>query len=279
MHVLALLGLALVTSVGINGLMFWVVHRPFVDPARPVGPIKMIGLLAASALLNYTPVKAGLFGRIVYLKQKHGVDYGAAVLIHMMLAGGSFGALGVMLAITAWRRAIDAWWWGGSVVGLILLAWVGALLLHYVPPKRVARWVGSSSLDGVGHAFKVLLGCTLLAGLNIVGIAIRWWVVGQMLQIELNMVDAMFMSLFTSFSAAMPANGLGLRAWMNKAGSEAGLLSEAVQGQAMTVSVIDRAAEVLVVLVTGLAALALIGGFSVRGTSMEEIESDDSVSA
>ena len=265
LYIAALLGLALITAIGINGLMFWVVHRPFVDKNRPVGPFAMIGLLAASALLNYTPVKAGLIGRVAYLKQKHGVAYGAAVLIHMMLAGGTFGALGVVFAVTLWRRTLDAWWWGGYLAGLTLLALVGALMLHYVPPKRVAAWVGRSALDGVGHAFWVLLGCTQLAGLNILGIALRWWVVARMLQVELDMVDAVFLSLITSFTAAMPANGLGMREWLNKLGSETGFISDSMRGQVMTVSLVDRAAEILVVLVSGLIALAYFGGFR-RGT-------------
>lgn len=251
-----LLTLVLITTTVVNGLMFWVVNRPFVDPARPVHPVAMMGLLAASALLNYTPVKAGLVGRIAYLKHRHGVAYGASVLMHMMISGAMLGSIGVVLLATLWRRELDALWWVSVAVMVVAVALVGALLLHYVPPKKVADWVGRSSLNGVGHAFHVLLFGTALATVNLMGMAVRWWLVGRILQVDLSIVDATYLSLISTLSSAMPANGLGLREWLNKIGGEAGLLGKGLEASAMTVSLLDRAAEVAVVMVTGLVSLA-----------------------
>ncbi len=256
LDIAVLLTLVLLTTTVVNGLMFWVINKPFVDPARPVSPLAMMGLLAASALLNYTPVKAGLVGRIAYLKHRHGVAYGASVLTHMMISGAILGSIGVVGLATLWRRELDALWWVSVVAMIFAVALVGALVLHYVPPKKVADWVGRSSLNGVGHAFNVLLVGTLLATVNLMGVAVRWWLVGRILQVDMTIVDATYLSLISTLSAAMPANGLGLREWLNKIGGEAGLLGKGLEASAMTVSLVDRAAEVLVILTTGLASLA-----------------------
>lgn len=272
-NVAALLAMVLITTVCVNGLMFWLVHLPFFDRDRPCGPVAMMGLLAASALLNYTPVKAGLVGRVAYLKHRHGVSYSASVLVHMILSGAILGALVVVLITTLWRRDLDAVWSVATVVGWGLIAFIGAVLLHYVPPRKIADWAGREKLGGVGRTFALIAGATLLAGANMLGIAVRWWLVGKTLAIELAMVDAVFISLIHTLTGAAPANGLGMREWLNKAGTEAGLLGKSMHASVLTVSLVDRAAEVIVVLVSGLVSLAWLGKFrkEIAGEIHEEM--------
>lgn len=258
-HIAALVGLVIVTTVGINGLMFWVANLPFCDKGRPCGPVRMSGLLAASALLNYTPVKAGLVGRVAYLKSRHGVSIRASVLMHMMLSGAILGAIGACLVTTLWRGQLDAVWWVSTTVLIGAVAVAGALILHYVPPKKVADWAGRDQLGGLGRTTAVLLGCTALAAANILGVAVRWWLVGQTLSVDMAMHDAVFISLIHTLTGALPANGLGAREWLNKAGTEAGLLGKSLESSMLTISLVDRAAEVLVVVVTGLLALVWLG--------------------
>ncbi len=66
------LATAVVGQLLLTGLLFWVVTLSF-DAQPPVGPVRMIQVIAASSLLSYLPLEAGFLGRTAYLKLRHGL--------------------------------------------------------------------------------------------------------------------------------------------------------------------------------------------------------------
>jgi uncharacterized membrane protein YbhN (UPF0104 family) len=153
-------------NVGLTGLLFWAVTRGF--GARPaVGPGKMTGLIAVSGLLNYVPVvRAGLWGRAVYLKKYHGVAVRDSLRILVIVLG-----LVLPLTVGRWLPVPSGAAW----------AWVPLRLLDYgVATARL--WVCFAVLgEAVDWRQAAVLGAasmlTKLSGLTPNGLGLAEWVV------------------------------------------------------------------------------------------------------
>jgi len=247
--VLLLVATAL-SAVGFNGLVFWLVNRPFTDPARPLRLHEMQGLLAASALLNYTPIKAGLVGRVAYLKRRHGIGYGAQVLIHAMIAGAMLASYFCVLGATLWRPRLDGLWWAATAAGVVGFALVGAVVVHWVLPRH-RRDAGEA---GRRHSFAWtaahLAGWIAVSLVNVFVTAGRWWVVGRIMDERIAPDAALLMSVTHNLSAVLPANGLGMREWLIGV-----LFGGAAPGNFVAISLIDRAAEAIVLIALGLLSI------------------------
>ncbi len=267
---LALLAVSvLISSIGVNGLMFWLVNKPYVDPARPLSLSAMLGLLGASALLNYTPIKAGLFGRIAYLKHRHGVSYRASVLIHMMLAGSLFAAQGVTAAATILRRGFDPWWPVLAIAGIAAAALVGAVVVRHLLPRRGDGEADASLVHSFTWTAAHLCVWIVLAMGTIFMTGVRWWLVCRIMDKPVDAESATLMAVVHTFATILPANGLGMREWL------IGLLfGGSTPVDLVTIGLVDRAAEAAVLMVFGTMALVWLHRADPSALHSREVESE-----
>jgi hypothetical protein len=253
---LALVAVVIVSAVVIPGLQFWLVTRPFVSTTPLSVPI-MQALLAASSLLNYTPVKAGLIGRVGYLRQYHGVGFRAAVLTHVLIGAIFAAAVVITLLTTVWRGVFDAWWWVIAAAGLALSALLAAPLLRASLPLSMP--VDSRMRDSLYWAGRYLFVCLLVQVAALFAAALRWWLVFRMLGHPISIADAWLAAIVHMFSVMLgPANGLGLREWLIGIAGQRGWLSDTLGsdiGVGLTAALADRAVEAVVLIICGLIGL------------------------
>ncbi len=249
----------IVSAVIVPGIGFWLVTRPFVS-GNPLSLTSMQAIVAASGLLNYTPFKAGLIGRVAYLKQIHGVSLRAAILTHAVIAVVFVSSSLLTALITVWRGNIDIVWWVTSVTGL------GVLTVVIAPILRAAissdSEAGSNLHSSVGAVIWYLLPCFAVQLLGLYCTALRWWLVFQVLDRPIALADAWMAAIIHMIAVmAGPANGLGLREWLIGIGGQFGGLHAGLELDlrvSMSAALIDRAAEAAVLSVLGLLGLAFL---------------------
>ena len=254
--IIALFAAVFLSAVLIPGLQFWLVTRPFVSTTPVTVPV-MQSLLAASSLLNYTPVKAGLVGRVAYLRQYHGVGFRAAVLTHMLIGAMFVATAAVILLATAWQNISDVWWWIISATGLFLAILLAMPLLRLALPRNMP--VDSRMRNSRAWVIEYLSACMLAQLAALVAAALRWWLVFRMLDRPISMADAWLAAIVHMVSVMLgPANGLGLREWLIGIIGQQGWLSDAVDanvGVGLTAALVDRTVEATVLIVAGLLGL------------------------
>ena len=232
---------AVVLNFLLTGLLFWSVTRCFAS-RRPVGWFTMTALIFVSGLLNYIPVvRAGLWGRAVFLQRRHGVavvDSVKVLGIVLALAAAIVAGGGAVLLIE-----LDAVAWGLLAALVVVLSLAGPRVASRVVPHADATrwlWVPLRVLD------------YLTAGL-------RLWLCFAALGVELGGREALVMaagSLLSKLSGLTP-NGLGLAEWV--VAGLAALLTPVEAALAASAALLDRAVEVAVTLVGGVAGVVVLG--------------------
>jgi len=247
------------SAVIVPGILFWLITRPFVS-GRPLSLASMEALAAGGGLLNYTPFKAGLIGRITYLKIFHGVGYKAAALTHAVIAG-VFGATCLLtILITVWRGSFDMTWWVTALIGLVILAGIAAPIMRILIPSEMP--VTRNLRESTGRVFAYLVPCFVAQLLGLYVTAIRWWLVFRILDRPIDLADAWMAAIIHMVSImAGPANGIGLREWLIGIGGQLGGLNASLDVDmrvSMSAALIDRAVEAIVLIVLGLLGLAFL---------------------
>ncbi len=232
--VAALVGLNLI----ITGLLFWWATLSF-DTKPRVSIGRMVGLISASALLNYLPLRVGLFGRAIYLKTHHQLPvFQSGVILFGVLyvSGMVLGAIAV-LPLIAPREL----WWPTGIAGMIALALLNIWLLPRLlrrPIRGAAWWIVLKLIDAlVGGA--------------------RLWLILAMMGHTMAYADALALGaagMFISMLGLTP-NGLGLREWFIAAMATVLPIDPM---QAMSAALIDRAIEVPVIAISGLISLRVL---------------------
>jgi len=241
------------------GIMFWFATRPFVT-GRPLSLLNMQALIAAGALLNYTPFKAGLIGRVAYLKHFHGVGYRAAVFTHAVILIVFLSSSLLTVVVTVWRGSIDAVWCLTSLAGILILAGLTAPLLRLLMPSEIA--VNPRLHSSVGALIAYLIPCFMAQILGLFVTALRWWLIFRILERPIALADAWMAAVVHMVSlTAGPANGIGLREWLIGISGKLGGLSSGLEIDlrvSMSAALIDRAVEAAVLVVLGLLGLAVL---------------------
>jgi uncharacterized membrane protein YbhN (UPF0104 family) len=270
-----LMMLMLVASIGLNGWVFELVLRPF-TPTRPVGVMRMSGLIAASSLLNYLPMRAGMIGRVAYLKKRHGIGYKASVVQLLFVAGATVLVYGLLAAMTLWTDALGIAWWGGLAGGAIVISgclWAGLLVGEKWAPAFARRWFedGHEALKWCrNHPSSALLGVSLIVVLRLVDVATvgtRLYLAARILGMENLPADQIILmatgGMFIRIATPLP-NGLGLQEWIY------GLLHETHQ-QGLRLGLVDRCVEAVAIIACGLVAIGWMhkekGGAEEEATS------------
>ncbi|MEZ6319146.1 MAG: lysylphosphatidylglycerol synthase domain-containing protein [Phycisphaerales bacterium] len=272
-QVIGLLGLS-VATVTINGLIFWIVVRP----VKRIPVADVIGANALATFLSYLPFKLSVVARFVVHNRRDGVPV-LTIGAWLAACGVMFVAtLGPVLAVSLWRRGIDAWWWSGSVVGVVACA--GAVLvvarafrgdeglarLHRVtdPMKiglvnRALRTERFGQLhDGFG-----MLSCPWAvfgaAGLRVLDVSVvsaRFLIAAAVLGVDLSWQDAGLMgATFFIIGVLSPVGSLGTREGGTLAlASAVGIAAAHAEGDAGGVL------AVVILFVSGTESVVLIAG-------------------
>ncbi len=225
----ALLIGAIIGNFLLSGLMFSVLIRPF----GRVGLIEMQAVVAAASLINFLPLRPGLFGRIAYhsVVNKIPVRDATRVMIEGM----------VMTITAALLMAV--------MVGLSRWTGTPTWTLAVIPPFLLA------ALSAVDPARRRPLLALLLRYVDLALWAVRYLAAFALLGRDLGLDAAFALATVSVLATMVPffSNGLGLREWA--VGLVAPLITSYQLELALTAEIINRAVEVLLVLVLGLTAL------------------------
>ena len=191
-----------------------------------VGRAEMAGLIGSAWLLNYLPMKPGMFGRLAYHKHVNGVRYADSARVlgfSVSMTGVSLGLLVVVAALV--RTGGPAWVWCTlPAVGLGVAA---------VALRRRGPWTG-----------RVVYTALLRYIDSMIWVA-RYAAAFALVGSPLSFADAVAVAAVSQVALLVPisGNGLGVREWgVRLVTSPVGLLAD----------VVNRAAEVAVALPVGL---------------------------
>lgn len=229
----AALAAAVAAQLLLTGVLFWAVTLSF-DATPRVGVLRMSQVIAASSLLNYLPLEAGLIGRAAYLKWRHALPVRQSVLILLVVIALSTIVPGAAVALALavpepWRPVV-----GAAMLLLMSVATAPAASLLLRRPIRM------------GWLWVPLRAAELLAG------TLRLWLAFQIVGHPMafhQVLIAASAGFFISLLSPTP-NGLGLREWAI-AGLSA-LLAPTSGPAAALASLVDRAIEALVFTPAGL---------------------------
>lgn len=212
----------------LTSILFVVLSRPW----AALGVREMHALVGAAWLLNTLPVRAGLVGRVTYLKVARGLAVRDSIKISLVGAGATCFAAGVGLA---------AWW----------LSAAGTLAL---PMLVVAGVCGACAACGVLARDKtltrgVLIGFALRTA-DMAVLAARLWVAFEIIGKPIDLRTALYLAGPAQLVGLLPIQ-LGTVEWA------VGLLS-ARTAEGVTAGVVNRAADLLVSIVVGGCSLAAL---------------------
>ncbi len=232
------------------GLVFYVISGPFEVGEGKLGVTGMQAMIAGSALLNYVPLRAGLLGRVAYLKRQHGIGYRASIWILILVSGVSVVVLGVMFVVSLLIVDGDT---GLLVMGMLLgvgpMFAEGMIGLGKGGDVKRKRMI-SGVLQGLMYRF-----------VETMVVAARLYFVFAIVGIEIGSREAVILAtsgMFITMVGVTP-NGLGLREWLYGLIAASGFFGGDVESGlalGLTAGLVDRAAETLVTVPAGLVGLA-----------------------
>jgi hypothetical protein len=198
-----------------------------------VAAIEMQALVAASALLNFLPLRPGIFGRIAYHRAFNAIPAVATVKTVLAAAGLSVAVaayLALALVVSRWL-AMPLWVPVGLPVPLLALALA-------IRPARL--WVAAG----------------LIRYLEVMVWAVRYHLAFALLGSPIDAHSALAFACLSLVTMLVPivGNGLGLREWA--VGLAAPLLTPYVLGLGLAADLVNRATELVVILVLGLVGMA-----------------------
>jgi hypothetical protein len=224
-----LLVAAVAANVGLAALMLSVLISRY----GRVAPLEMQALIAAAALLNFLPLRPGLFGRIAYHRTFNAIPAAATVKTVLQAVGLSV-AVAAYLAlalVVSGRGPVPLW----MTVGLPVPLLAGAMVVR---APRV--WVAAG----------------LIRYLEVMVWAVRYHTAFALLGSPIDAHAALAFACLSLVANLVPfvGNGLGLREWA--VGLAAPLLTTYVLELGLAAELVNRAAELVVILVLGLSGIA-----------------------
>ncbi|MBI1369464.1 MAG: hypothetical protein GC162_12520 [Planctomycetes bacterium] len=252
----AMLCLFVLANIGTNCLLFWLITKPFEVPGRPVKLREWLAMIAGTSLLNYAGAKAGLLGRIAYLKKYHGIGYRANVFTLVTLAAGTSAIYVLLGLLTFWRDGFDVVWGIGLAVGLAMLSGVGWIFVR----PGVAKFGAGATPRRDLIVWIYIWGVVRV--LDALAIAGRFMVASQIMDKPMDIEVALLAAVVCNFAvmAAPVPGGLGLREWLGGWVAKSGFRGAGKLPLATGVGilVVDRAAEIAVFIVTGVIGLVYL---------------------
>lgn len=225
----AILLAAVVGNVICTALMFSVL----IAPHGRVPLLEMQAIIAAATLINYLPLRPGLFGRIAYHRAMH--DIPAARTTGVIIAGLVITAtLALALAGTALLSVGAGWPLAPTILSPV------PVLVVLTLPRVTRRWAFAGMLRYVD----------LLLWVVRYDVAFR--LIGTPIEIEASLALAC-VSIVAMFVPLL-SNGLGVREWA--VGLFAPYLGAASLEIGLSADIVNRAAEIIIIVALGLPAVA-----------------------
>jgi uncharacterized membrane protein YbhN (UPF0104 family) len=231
---------------------FWVLMRREAVEASPSAPHpltgwRMLPILGLTWLLNYLPLRPGLFGRLAYHRVVNGIPLSASVraVVMNLIAGVASIALGAIgVAITALVAAPESGLW------LIAAGLPSALMLAV-----------SRCTTGPGRTLVLAIA---IRGADLLVWAARYLVVFKLIGEPIPLPAGLAIAAASQAMSVIPisGNGLGVREWT--VGLTISVLPSALLAGRLgteigvTADLVNRAAELLVALPVGVVSGVLI---------------------
>ena len=230
-YVALLLG-GVVANIVLTGLMFSLLMSRF----GRVGVLEMQALIAAATLINFLPLRPGLFGRIAYHKAVNRIlaIHSAKTIVQASILSASIVTyLGMVIAVSA---ALHISLFHGVLAPIPLLG-AGTLL------PRLRIWLVAA----------------LLRYLEVFVWAARYYAAFALIGSPIGSTGALAFACISMMATMLPfvSNGLGLREWA--IGLAAPFLTDYVLELGITAELVNRAAEIIIVVILGLAGIAWLG--------------------
>lgn len=248
-------------SVIINGYIFWALLKPF-QSDKPVPLITMTKLIAATSLLNYLPMRAGLVGRAAYLRQYHNIPYRVSVLMLFIAAGFTVCSFTIILFLNIWRTRFDLPYLISILTLVLILTLLAPRLITFATSRFPGLntinldWFKSLSPTRYANIYLWLWARILDAFCN----AVRLYVAAQILDIDLNFLQSLTFAvagMFVTLVTPLP-NGLGLRELLYGLLGSIGIEGQSISETHLTLALIDRVIEAAVFVTTGLLSMGIL---------------------
>ncbi len=239
--VAALLG-SVIANLGLSSLTFSLLLSRL-SPGK-VGILEMQALIASTALVNYLPMRPGLFGRIAYHRAVNGVPvlHSTRILIEGAVLTLLAAAALATLALIAHQLQMQ----------LASLAVMPALVI--LPMMLVAP-------------IRILCMAAFLRYTEVLVWAVRYILVFELIGAQIDATAAAAFASVSILATMVPfvSNGLGLREWL------VGLLAPVLAGHRLEIGLaaelLNRSAEVVIVLLTGSIGMVYLAGMRRRKSS------------
>ena len=226
-----LIVLTVIANVFLTGLMF----SMLISRYGRVGRIEMQALIAASTLLNYLPVRAGMLGRVAYHRAYNDIPLrhsAKAIVQAVALSGISVACLGGAILLSR-QSQVSLW----SACAIPLAAAAACAL---VPTLRI--WMGA----GIVRDVELLLN------------AVRYWAAFALIGSPIPAEGAIAFACLSALTTMVPflSNGLGLREWA--VGLALPLLTTYQMELGITADLVNRAAEMVVAIPLGVLGMSIV---------------------
>jgi uncharacterized membrane protein YbhN (UPF0104 family) len=246
--VLVVLAVAIAANLALTAMML----RLLLSRYGRVGMLEMQAVIAATALINYLPLRPGLVGRLTYHKVVNKIPVRHALLT-------SFQALGLTGIVAAY-------------LGLVLLIAHG---------DQTALWVFSSApvpvlaIAGAWRTARIWAWAALCRYLDVVTWAVRYYAVFLLLGSPIEPHVAFALACVSIIATMVPfvSNGLGLREWA--IGLAAPLLTQWTMELSLTAELVNRAAELVVTVALGVVGMTVISKAAKSATTSRAARSPD----
>ena len=224
--------LAVLANISLTAVLFSILIKPF----GKVGLVEMQALIATTALLNFLPLRPGLFGRVAYHKLINGIairDTVQVMLYAIMLTVFVGICIAVFIAIATW----------GDVNTLyLMLALMAVFCVGMVWEKARLTCVA-----------------VLIRMIDVLVWTARYLLVFSLLGQSISFNTALAIACISIFATMVPfvSNGLGLREWaiglaaplLVREFGEGGLEMDAPL--AIAADLLNRVAEIIIIAITG----------------------------
>jgi hypothetical protein len=226
---------SVLANIVLSALLFSILIRRY----GRVGRMEMQALIALATLLNYVPLRPGFFGRLAYHRTVNAIP-----LRHSALTVIQAIALSAAVVTYSGLAAIASAGLGMSI-GLLVIAPLPLLVFGSLVPGR-------ASGANAGLQQTVLAGL-FIRYLEVLVISLRYHAVFAVIGSAIDWPTSLAFACVSMLASMVPllSNGLGLREW--GIGFLAPLLTPYHLALGITADLIIRAAEMLSVLLAGLA--------------------------
>jgi uncharacterized membrane protein YbhN (UPF0104 family) len=238
----ALLALLPAINLVLVSSSFWILTTR----VGKVGPGEMLALIASAWLLNYLPVRPGVFGRVAYHKAVNAIPIrDSALVVAANIASGLVALALLGVGVAALGRDLPVW--------APALPVATCLVVSFVPTR--SPWTRVFALS---CAFRAADSCVWIA---------RYWLAFSLVGTPISVPEATALSIVAQAAMLVPivGNGLGLREWAVAlvagalpAWSAGASVAAAPVTPGLSADLLNRAVELAIALPVGLTACAWV---------------------